>query len=220
MSGHRLIDVYLKQLERALVLEPAAKARVLEEIRDHLLSAVEDEERRGYRSVDAERRAIERFGSPAAIAAQFSSLASPRSAEFASRPRPRRRLRPIREKGRSPMPNSKPAGKAKLGCCSFCGKAREMVRELVDGPEVVAICDECLLLCAEIISSERGRQTPTASPANHKRTNTDQGGRVSTFFCSFCGHEHAEVERLIAGPNFVFICNECVKRFTKPIPAG
>lgn len=28
-------------------------------------------------------------------------------------------------------------------------------------------------------------------------------------YCSFCGKEHAEVQKLIAGPT-VFICNECV----------
>ncbi len=28
--------------------------------------------------------------------------------------------------------------------------------------------------------------------------------------CSFCGKSRGEVERLIAGPNGVFICNECV----------
>lgn len=28
-------------------------------------------------------------------------------------------------------------------------------------------------------------------------------------YCSFCGKEKSEVERLIAGPS-VFICNECI----------
>ena len=28
--------------------------------------------------------------------------------------------------------------------------------------------------------------------------------------CSFCGHSHFEVKRLIVGPN-VFICDECIK---------
>ncbi len=30
--------------------------------------------------------------------------------------------------------------------------------------------------------------------------------------CSFCGKPNGEVERMIAGPNGVFICNECVER--------
>ena len=30
------------------------------------------------------------------------------------------------------------------------------------------------------------------------------------YACSFCGKPHAAVQRLIAGPKGVFICNECV----------
>ncbi len=30
------------------------------------------------------------------------------------------------------------------------------------------------------------------------------------YACSFCGKDNAQVERMIAGPNGVFICNECV----------
>ena len=30
--------------------------------------------------------------------------------------------------------------------------------------------------------------------------------------CSFCAKDNAEVRRLIAGPNGVFICNECVAK--------
>ena len=29
-------------------------------------------------------------------------------------------------------------------------------------------------------------------------------------FCSFCNREQDEVDRLIAGPNSVYICDECV----------
>ena len=29
-------------------------------------------------------------------------------------------------------------------------------------------------------------------------------------FCSFCNREQDEVSRLIAGPNSVYICDECV----------
>ncbi len=31
-----------------------------------------------------------------------------------------------------------------------------------------------------------------------------------SYRCSFCGKGNADVRRLIAGPNGVFICNECV----------
>ncbi len=29
--------------------------------------------------------------------------------------------------------------------------------------------------------------------------------------CSFCGRSQEQVSRLIAGPNFVYICDECVE---------
>lgn len=43
-----------------------------------------------------------------------------------------------------PMPES----------CSFCGKDRQAVRHLIAGPAgaCVAICDECITLCYELIS--------------------------------------------------------------------
>ncbi len=31
-----------------------------------------------------------------------------------------------------------------------------------------------------------------------------------TYRCSFCGKSQEQVARLIAGPNHVYICNECV----------
>ncbi|MGN6561828.1 MAG: ClpX C4-type zinc finger protein [Thermomicrobiales bacterium] len=34
--------------------------------------------------------------------------------------------------------------------------------------------------------------------------------KTTTYCCSFCGKDSQAVERLIAGPNGVFICNECV----------
>ena len=37
--------------------------------------------------------------------------------------------------------------------CSFCGKTRDQVRRIVAGPGVF-ICDECVLLCQEIVSDD------------------------------------------------------------------
>jgi ATP-dependent Clp protease ATP-binding subunit ClpX len=39
--------------------------------------------------------------------------------------------------------------------CSFCGKAQEQVRRLVAGLGGVYICNECIMLCAEIITEEQ-----------------------------------------------------------------
>src|SRR3954447_23099550 len=40
--------------------------------------------------------------------------------------------------------------------------------------------------------------------------NTTRGGRVH-YWCSFCNKGQEEVRRLIAGPNQVYICDECVQ---------
>lgn len=37
--------------------------------------------------------------------------------------------------------------------CSFCGKGREQVRKIIAGP-AVQICDECVLLCMQILVEE------------------------------------------------------------------
>ncbi len=41
----------------------------------------------------------------------------------------------------------------KLIWCNFCGKESAQVAKLVAGPEV-AICDECILQCYEIIDPQ------------------------------------------------------------------
>jgi len=41
--------------------------------------------------------------------------------------------------------------------CSFCGKSQREVKKLIAGPAVY-ICDECVLLCTEIISEESSRE--------------------------------------------------------------
>ena len=35
-----------------------------------------------------------------------------------------------------------------------------------------------------------------------------------TYLCTFCGKNQGEVSRLIAGPGGVYVCNECVHRFS------
>lgn len=40
-------------------------------------------------------------------------------------------------------------------CCSFCGKPKSMVKQLVAGPDGVFICDECVALCADIIDRQQ-----------------------------------------------------------------
>ncbi len=38
--------------------------------------------------------------------------------------------------------------------CSFCGKNQDQVKRLIAGPGAVYICDECVVLCQEIINEE------------------------------------------------------------------
>jgi len=35
-----------------------------------------------------------------------------------------------------------------------------------------------------------------------------------TYLCSFCGKEQDEVRRLIAGPHHIYVCDECVAKFS------
>ncbi len=67
-----MIADYLRRLSDALRFDPALSARVLQEVRDHLEEALAEERHRG--SPDAERRVIERFGDPRALAAQFAPI--------------------------------------------------------------------------------------------------------------------------------------------------
>jgi ATP-dependent Clp protease ATP-binding subunit ClpX len=59
--------------------------------------------------------------------------------------------------------------------CSFCGKDRSQVQRLIEGADGVYICDECVLLGAEILSEEGLMQVTKggvakAAPANASRT--------------------------------------------------
>ena len=59
-----------------------------------------------------------------------------------------------------------PRTPAKVHKCSFCGKSQEQVRRLVAGPNVY-ICNECILLCQEIIADDMGAvsdNTPQDTP--------------------------------------------------------
>ena len=47
--------------------------------------------------------------------------------------------------------------------CSFCGKHRRDVEHLINGPRV-AICSECIELCSEILSEQRGETVSPAEP--------------------------------------------------------
>ena len=51
------------------------------------------------------------------------------------------------------MPDKKGASGEKVLYCSFCGKSQHEVKKLIAGPSVF-ICDECIVLCNDIIRDE------------------------------------------------------------------
>src|SRR5437016_2543796 len=46
--------------------------------------------------------------------------------------------------------------------CTFCSKARHEVRNLIAGPGGICICDECVVICNQILKVEGGRKPDSA----------------------------------------------------------
>ena len=44
--------------------------------------------------------------------------------------------------------------------CSFCDKEHEQVKRLIAGPRNVYICNECIVLCNQIIEAETEHVKP------------------------------------------------------------
>jgi ATP-dependent protease Clp ATPase subunit len=103
--------------------------------------------------------------------------------------------------------------------CSFCGKRRGEVRKLISGPRVF-ICNECVVLCREIIGPtppadaeppqpERTTGDLPAQPYSEEEDVTAEKKPPDDRHCSFCAKLKTEVTRLVSGPT-VYICNECI----------
>ncbi len=60
------------------------------------------------------------------------------------------------------------------------------------------------------VSSSAAAATP-AGESGSTAAKPRAGKRVQ-YRCSFCGKEHLQVRRLIAGPGGIYICNECVDK--------
>ena len=39
--------------------------------------------------------------------------------------------------------------------CSFCGKEKELTNLLIDGPDGVCICDECIAICEAMVEESK-----------------------------------------------------------------
>ena len=51
-----------------------------------------------------------------------------------------------------------PSGPGQPPYCSFCGKGRSEVKRMMRGPTEVYICNECVVVCSEIIEGEESNE--------------------------------------------------------------
>ena len=66
------LDPYLGELARELRRHGLVEFRIIEETREHVIDAIDAGQRRGLTLAEAEREALERFGSPTSVAATFA----------------------------------------------------------------------------------------------------------------------------------------------------
>ena len=67
------LEAYLSGLERELRKNGLVSARIIEEVREHLVDAIEDGLQRGVSLQNAEREALMKFGAPETVAAHFAT---------------------------------------------------------------------------------------------------------------------------------------------------
>jgi ATP-dependent protease Clp ATPase subunit len=95
--------------------------------------------------------------------------------------------------------------------CSFCSQSVSETDTLYIGPAGIAICPACVTTCEQILAP-----TPHDDAAAVRITQRiiphEEPATSARLHCSFCGRQQADVERLIAGPHGVFICDICVRR--------
>ena len=97
-----------------------------------------------------------------------------------------------------------------LLACSFCGKQQNEVRKLIAGPGVY-ICDRCIDLAVDVITS--GRAARTALGAINNVPEEQSGVR-----CNFCGKDRGQVERVAIMSEVTVertsssaaVCSECL----------
>ncbi len=88
--------------------------------------------------------------------------------------------------------------------CSFCNKSQFEIQKLVAGP-LATICDECVRVCADIVSDDRARERP---PAEHM-------GWPGGVFCSLC---HTELsEDAVAVENRGLVCMPCANGVARAV---
>jgi len=64
--------------------------------------------------------------------------------------------------------------------CSFCGKRQDQVRKLIAGPTLnIMICNECIVLCTEILMDEDLTGTPRPEPTRRRSSWLDRLRRMT-----------------------------------------
>ena len=97
-----------------------------------------------------------------------------------------------------------------LLACSFCGKQQNEVRKLIAGPGVY-ICDRCIDLAVDVITSGRPARTALGTISNVPE---EQSG----VRCNFCGKDRGQVERVAIMSEVTVertsssaaVCSECL----------
>lgn len=70
--------------------------------------------------------------------------------------------------------------------CSFCNKKPAEVKKLISaGDTGVAICDECVDVCNDIVADKYGSDRPSASDEHEP---LDEPSDLFPFKCPACGH--------------------------------
>ena len=84
-----------------------------------------------------------------------------------------------------------------LTLCSFCGKSHAEVKKLIAGPGVY-ICDNCVILCKQVLDKELASQTKRQKP----RVNIPKPAEIKRRLDSACiGQEHAKKTLAVAVHN-------------------
>ena len=84
------VDDYVSRLEHELRRRGSEDTRIVDEAREHLADAMEDDDGVGCRSMTPREQAYERFGAPEVIAAHVHAGFGPAASPLARRAEPER----------------------------------------------------------------------------------------------------------------------------------
>lgn len=88
-----------------------------------------------------------------------------------------------------------------LTFCSFCGKSHSEVTKLISGPGVF-ICDQCVLVCKNILDKELRNETQKKSDAPSRRLKTPRPADIKARLDEVCiGQDYAKKSLAVAVHN-------------------